>query len=446
LTRLLVKGARVMDPAAGLDEQLDLLVDANVIVGKGVDLEDEHAEVVDAAGLVAAPAFIDLHCHLRQPGQEHKETVASGSAAAVRGGFTTVCAMPNTTPVADNRGAIEALQRTASQDASIRILPIGAITLGNDGKELAELVEMAEAGAVAFSDDGRPVGDSHVMRRALEYSIIAGRPIVDHCEDSSLSAGGLMHEGWVSARLGLPGMPAAAEEATVARDIQLAGQTGARLHLAHVSTEGSVELIRRAKENGVEVTAEVTPHHLTLSHELVMGGDHSGEGLAYDTNCKVNPPLRTPDDVAACVAGLREGVIDCIATDHAPHASEDKLCEFGVAAFGISGLETAFALCHGLVAKGQIDLATLINRLTAGPARVFGLDESFNALGSLADGAPADIVLLDPGERWMVDPNLFASKGKNTPLAGRLLTGRVKATIASGVLVWDQLRETVAVD
>lgn len=443
MSDLLIRGGRLIDPALSRDEIADVLVADGRVRAVGSDLAvDEGTETVDAGGLIVAPGFVDLHCHLRQPGQEHKETIASGTAAAIRGGFTTVCAMPNTSPAIDNGGLVEAMLRTAATEGVARVLPIGAITRGSEGHELADLGEMAAAGAVAFSDDGRPVDDAAIMRRALEYSLILDLPVVDHCQDSRLSAGAVMHEGWVAARLGLQGAPAAAEEAAVARDLQLAELSGAHIHIAHVSTAGSVELVRRAKDRGINVTAEVTPHHLTLNHELVMGGaEAAGESLAYDSNAKVNPPLRAPEDVAACVAGLREGVIDCIATDHAPHAEEDKLCEFGGAAFGISGLETAFALCNRLVVEGELDLPTLIKRLTVDPVRAFGLDRAQPGLGTLREGAPGDIVLIDPAERWVVDPAAFVSKGKNTPLGGHSRTGRVKATIYSGRLAWSELRE-----
>jgi dihydroorotase len=310
-------------------------------------------------------------------------------------------------------------------------LPIGCVTKGRAGKQLAELSELANAGAIAFSDDGSPVADAGLMRHALEYASMLAIPIIDHCEDPALAAGGVMHEGWVSTRLGLRGVPAAAEETMVARDIALAEQTGSRVHLAHVSTAGSVELVRQAKARGIAVTAEVTPHHLALTHEAVLTGPGESGAPVYDTNAKVNPPLRTPADVAACVAGLVDGTIDCIATDHAPHATQDKFCEFDHAAFGISGLETALALC-----LTTLDLETAIARLTIAPVRTLGLDRKLEGLGTLSPGAPGDVVLIDPNAEWTVEPELFASKGRNTPLAGRTLRGRVVATIASGKVVW----------
>jgi len=305
--------------------------------------------------------------------------------------------------------------------------------------------DLAEAGAVAFSDDGSPVADAGLLRRALEYATAFGVPVVEHCEEQSLSHEGVMHEGWVATRLGLHGIPAAAEEAAVARAIALAELTGAHLHVAHVSTAGSVDLVRRAKERGAPVTAEVTPHHLALTHEAVMAGaGESPGGLSYDTNAKVNPPLRTPADAEACLRGLLDGTIDAIATDHAPHAIEDKLCEFDHAAFGISGLETALALCLSLVHDERLDpdgrsLPTLVYKLTAGPVRAFGLERVEPGLGSLAVGAPGDVAVFDPEAEWTVEPELFASKGKNTPLAGRRLRGRVVTTVYAGKVVWEQM-------
>lgn len=457
---ILVKNGRVIDPTNDVDDVLDVVVEGDRVAQVGRDLREDGAEVVDAGGMVVGPGFVDLHTHLREPGQEHKETIESGCEAASRGGFTTVCAMPNTAPVIDNRGQIESVLDRA-RGTAVRVLPIGAITRGSAGSELADLAEMAGAGAVAFSDDGRPVADAALMRRALEYSLGLARPIIDHCEDPQLSRGGVMNEGWVSTRLGLAGIPAQAEEAAVARNIQLVELTGARLHLAHVSTRGSVELMRRAKEKGLPVTAEVTPHHLTLTEELVLGdaspspgqplplapSPSHGEGgsRAYDTFAKVNPPLRTQADVDACVEALADGTIDCIATDHAPHAREDKLCEFDTAAFGISGLETAFGLVYSLVEDGRLALPQLIERLTIGPARALGLERVVPGIGSLTEGSPADIAIFDLNESWLVEPETFASKGKNTPLGGWTLKGRIKATIAGGSIAWSELREVAAV-
>jgi dihydroorotase len=445
MTSLAIRGGRVIDPANGLDAVADVLIVDGRVAAVGPGAGKDASEVIDAAGLIVCPGFVDIHTHLRQPGFEHKETIASGTLAAARGGFTTVCAMPNTEPAADNAAAIEFVLRTAQGEGAVRVLPIGCVSKGRQGKELAELAELAAAGAVAFSDDGSPVADPHLMRRALEYASMLALPIIDHCEDAALAAGGVMHEGWVAARLGLRGAPGAAEEAMVARDIALAELTRSHLHIAHVSTSGSVELLRAAKARGLPVTAEVTPHHLCLTHEAVLLG--TGEvpgGLAYDTNAKVAPPLRTPEDAAACLAGLLDGTIDCIATDHAPHAIEDKLCEFDHAAFGISGLETALALCLTLVHDGRLALPSLIERLTAGPVRTLGLDRhvegpvlsGVEGIGTLSPGAPGDVALIDPEAEWTVEPERFASKGKNTPLAGRTLRGRVVATLYGGREVW----------
>jgi dihydroorotase len=463
---LAIRGGRVIDPVNGLDAVADVLIVDGRIAAVAPDLPagrhgagKEAREAVDATGLVVCPGFVDIHTHLREPGFEHKETIASGTLAAARGGFTTVCAMPNTEPAADTAAIIEFVLRTAQAVGAVRVLPIGCVTKGRLGKELAELAELAAAGAVAFSDDGSPVADAHLMRRALEYASMLRLPaggqglaIIDHCEEPALSADGVMHEGWVAVRLGLAGVPAAAEESMVARDIALAALTGGRVHIAHVSTAGSVELIRRAKANGLPVTAEVTPHHLCLNHEAVLlgvpelvGGGSSpmgarGASSAYDTDAKVSPPLRTPEDAAACIAGLLDGVIDCIATDHAPHAVEDKLCEFDQAAMGISGLETALGLCLtpvGAAREPPLPLPALIEKLTIAPVRALGLDRHVEGIGTLSVGAPGDVALIDPEAEWTVEPERFASKGRNTPLAGRRLRGRVMTTLYEGRVVFD---------
>ena len=438
MTELAIRGGRVIDPANGIDGLADVLIGDGVVSAVGKDVGRDAAETIDASGLIVAPGFVDIHTHLREPGFEHKETIETGTLAAARGGFTTVCAMPNTQPPVDSAAAVEFVLRRAAEIGVVRVLPIACVTKGRAGRELAELAELAQAGAVAFSDDGSPVADAGIMRRALEYAGMLGRPVIDHCEDPALAAGGVMHEGWVSTRLGLPGVPAAAEKTIVARDIALAEQTGSRVHIAHISTAGAVELVRQAKARGAPVTAEATPHHLALTHEAVLGAGEAPGGLAYDTNAKVNPPLRTAEDGAACVAGLLDGTIDCIATDHAPHAIQDKLCEFDEAAFGISGLETAFALCCQAIKQSgnQEGIVLLIEKLTVGPVRALGLDARVPGIGTLSVGAPADVVLLDPEGEWTVEPELFASKGKNTPLAGRTLAGRVVTTIAGGKVVW----------
>lgn len=428
---ILITNARILDPANNVDTTANLLIEDAQIAAITTDTPAA-GETIDASGLIVSPGFVDIHTHLREPGFEHKETIESGTLAAARGGFTTVCAMPNTEPPTDSAGAVDFILRHAAETGHVRVLPIACVTKHRAGQELAELAELAQVGAIAFSDDGAPVADAALMRRALEYAGMLGVPIIDHCEDPALAKDGVMHEGWVATRLGLRGIPAAAEETMVARNIALAAETGAHVHLAHISTAGSVELIRHAKSRGIPVTAEVTPHHLALTHEAVLTGPaESPATLFYDTNAKVNPPLRTPEDVAACVAALLDRTIDCIATDHAPHATQDKLCEFDHAAFGISGLETALALI-----LTAVNIETAIARLTMAPVRTLNLDRAIPMLGTLSVGAPADVTLIDPNAEWTVEPELFATKGKNTPLAGRALRGKVVATIASGKVVW----------
>lgn len=423
---LLIRGGRIIDPSQGIDAVGDLLVSDGRIRRLGAaqrEAPPSGCAMVDAGGMVVCPGFIDLHCHLRQPGFEEKETIATGTRAAAGGGFTTVCCMPNTRPPMDSAATVEYVRSVAASEGVVRVLPIGCVTRGRGGRELADFGELLASGVVALSDDGSPVADARLMRSALEYSRSTGTPVIDHCEDLALSDGGMMNEGQVAAKLGLKGIPALAEERMVARDIGLAKETGGRLHVAHVSTRGSVDLVRRAREDGVAVTAEATPHHLTLTDDAVTG---------YRTNAKVNPPLRRAGDVEALLAGLREGVIDAIATDHAPHAARDKDCDFGSAAFGISGFETALGSLMGLVHRGQLDLPVLIARLTVGPASVLRRAD----LGTLKPGAPADVVVFDPEKEWVVDPDEFASKGKNTPLAGVTLRGKVMATLVGGVVVY----------
>ncbi len=442
MSTLAIHNARVIDPALGRDGIADIVIVDGRIARIGPNEGDAvlDADRIDATGLVVAPGFVDLHTHLREPGFEYKETIATGTLAAARGGFTTVCAMPNTMPALDSRPAVESVLREAEASGHVRVLPVGSITRGRQGKELSPAGELANSGVVALSDDGDAVADPSLMRHALEYSTVFHLPVAQHCEDPALVRDGHMHEGWVATRLGLRGRPASAEETMVARDIALAELAGAHLHIQHVSTAGSVALIRAARERGAHVTAEVTPHHLTLTHEEVAFGrlDANGYGtIAYNANAKVNPPLREQSDVEACVAALRDGVIDAIATDHAPHALGDKDVEFDLAAAGISMIETAFGLAMTLVHSGQIDLPTLIERLTAGPVRAWGLDRraGLDGIGTLAPGALGDLVILDPDAEWVVNPTEFASMGKNTPLAGRTLKGRVVATVYGGTVV-----------
>jgi len=417
---LLVRGGRIIDPSQEIDKTANLLVKDGKIawLGEGNPPDDDFA-VLDAGGLIVCPGLIDMHCHLRQPGGEKKETIASGTWAAARGGFTTVCCMPNTDPPLDNEAMMNYVRTVAAREGIIRVFPIGCVSVGRKGEELADLNEMEMNGAVAFSDDGSMVRNDDVMRRALEYSRDFNRPIIDHCEDMSLTKDGQVNEGAIAQEMGLPGIPASAEESIVKRDIELAKETGGHVHIAHVSTEGSVDLIRAAKETGVHITAEVTPHHLTLTDADV---------LKYGTLAKVSPPLRTKQDTIALLRALNDAVIDIVATDHAPHTKADKDCPFKQAAFGISGLETALGSLVGLILKSELSLNNMIAALTMGPAHVLG----YAKLGTLEIGAPADVCIFDLHKEWVVDPEKLATKGKNTPLAGQKLTGKVMATIYTG--------------
>jgi dihydroorotase len=416
----------VIDPSRGTDGPADLLVAGGRIeaVGRNIPVPDG-AEVIEARGRVVAPGLVDVHVHLREPGQEHMETVATGATAAVAGGFTAVCAMPNTDPVIDNQAAVGFVVRQAIRAGKARVFPIGCISLGQKGQQLAEFGEMVGAGAVAVSDDGRPVVSSQLMRTALEYAKVFGIPVADHCEDPTLSAGGAMHEGLVSTRLGLKGIPAAAEEIMVARDILLSELTGGHVHLCHMSTRGSVELIRWAKDKGLRVSAEATPHHFALTQERV---GH------YDTNAKMNPPLREEEDRAAIREALRDGTIDCIATDHAPHHYDAKQREFDDAPNGIVGLETALGLgIRELVAPGLLTLPQLIERMSTIPARLFRLEG-----GTLAVGAPADIVVFDPAREWVVREQELHSRSTNSPFLGETLVGQADLTLVGGRVVFDR--------
>ncbi|HXI63465.1 MAG TPA: dihydroorotase [Gemmatimonadales bacterium] len=421
---LLLRGGRVIDPSRNFDEPADVLIQDGKIaaVGRGVGAPDG-TDVRDVRDHVVAPGLVDVHVHLREPGNEDVETVATGARAAAAGGFTAVCAMPNTDPVTDNQAAVGFIVRQSVRAGLTRVYPIGAISVGQKGERLSEFGEMVGAGAVAVSDDGKPVVSSHLMRTALEYARTFDIPVADHCEEPTLADGGVMHEGLVSARLGLKGIPSAAEEIMVARDAMLAGLTGGHVHLCHMSTRGSVEVIRRAKEQGIRVTAEVTPHHLVLT-------DRACE--RYDTHAKMNPPLREAADVAALRAALKEGVVDCIASDHAPHAYDAKEAAFDDAPFGIVGLETAFGVAYTeLVVSGVLTLPELLHRMSTAPASVFGLPGG----GTLGQGAVADIVVLDVTDPWTVDPTAFCSKSRNTPFAGRVLTGRATLTLVGGKIV-----------
>jgi dihydroorotase len=421
---LLIQNGRVVDPVNSVDAVQDVLIDGDRVqrIGRGLTPPPD-ATVLDATGKVVCPGFIDMHVHLREPGLEYKETVASGTRAAAAGGFTAVCCMANTQPVNDNRAVTDYIRAKAATEGIVRVYPIGAVTRGLGGKELAELAELAEAGCVAFSDDGRCVMNAALYRRAMEYTLPFGAPVISHAEDDDLSHGTAMNEGVVSTELGIPGAPAAAEDVMVARDILLAELTGAHVHIAHLSTSGAVRLVRDAKARGVRVTAEVTPHHLLLTDEAVRG---------FDTNTKMNPPLRTKRDVEVLLEGLIDGTIDCIATDHAPHAASEKEGEYDQAAFGIVGLETAVGLLlDRLVKTGALPLGTLIARLSRDPARLLGLPG-----GSLAAGAPADVTILDLEAGWTIDPARFQSKSRNSPFGGWALTGRPWKTIVGGRIVW----------
>ena len=424
--RLLLKRGRVVDPARGVDDIQDVLLSPSGILEVGVRVSARGATVVDAKGLVVCPGFIDLHTHLREPGREDKETIRTGTRAAAAGGFTAVCAMPNTDPVNDHAGITRSILEKARAEGATRVYPIGAITRGQRGEELAEFGDLKDAGCVAVSDDGRPVESARMMRRALEYAKAFDLPVIDHCEEPSLSDKTVMNEGPVATLLGLRGAPAAAESIIVERDIQLAALTGGRLHVAHVSTQASVEAIRRGKARGVRVTAEVTPHHLLLTDQLVKDSE-------YDTATRVNPPLRSEADRQALILGLRDGTLDCIATDHAPHTVDDKKVEYDAAAPGIVGLETAVALClDRLVHSGLLELEHLVALLSTNPARVLGLPG-----GSLAPGAPADVTVLDLGRKRQVDPTRFESKGRSTPFAGLVLRGWPVLTVVGGKVVFD---------
>jgi dihydroorotase len=421
---ILIQGGRVIDPSRGTDGVADVYLTDGKVAAVGSNIVGEEGTlVIPAAGKVVAPGLIDLHVHLREPGQEDQETVATGAMAAAAGGFTAVCAMPNTDPVVDNQGTVGFIVSQAQRAAKARVYPIGAISLGQRGEKLAEFGELVGAGAVAVSDDGKPVTSSHLMRTALEYARTFGIPVADHCEDLALAEGGAMHEGIVATRLGLKGIPAAAEEIMVARDIILAELTGGHVHLCHMSTRGSVELIRRGKERGIRVTAEATPHHFTLTHEACEG---------YNTNAKMNPPLRENADREAIRQALRDGTLDVIASDHAPHHYDAKEREFDDAPNGILGLETALGLAISeLVETGLMSLSDLLLRMSTQPARIFNLPG-----GSLGVGAPADVVMFDPKARWTVDPSRFHSRSRNTPFGGRSLTGRAEVTIVRGRVVY----------
>jgi len=424
VSTLLLKGGRVIDPTQNLDAKRDVLLADGKVAKIRARLEaPERARVVSCAGLVVTPGLIDVHVHLREPGEEHKETIATGAAAAAAGGFTSICAMPNTDPPIDDPAAVGFVASEGRRAGAARVYPVGCISAGRAGKRLALVGEMVGAGAVAITDDGSPVMDSGLMRVALEYAQAFGIPVADHPEDLGLSATGHMNEGLVSTRLGLPGKPNAAEDIHIVRDLLLAELTGGHIHLQHVSTRFGVESIRQAKARGVRVTAEATPHHLTLTHESVDG---------YRTEAKMNPPLRTAEDRAAVREGLADGTLDTIATDHAPHHYDEKETAFAEAPNGIVGLETALGvILTKVVGEGVIDLPTMVERMSCAPAWAFGLPG-----GTLAEGSPADVTVFDPAEEWTVDPALFRSKSRNTPFGGWELRGRTRLTVVGGRVVY----------
>lgn len=420
--KLLIQNGHLIDPAANENTGMNVLIEDGKVAAwlKAADGVPEGAEIFDASGFLVAPGFIDLHVHLREPGQEHKETIASGCAAAAAGGWTSVCPMPNTNPVNDNAAITRYMIEQAEHAGQANVFPIGAITKSSDGAELAEMGEMKAAGAVAVSDDGRPVPNAGIMRRAMQYAKDFDLPVIDHCEDKSLSAGGVMHEGRVSLLLGLKGMPALAEEIDAVRDIILARETGAHIHIAHVSTKGAIEAVRRAKNEGINVTCEVTPHHFTLT-------DRSIEG--YDTNYKMAPPLRSEEHLEAVIEGIKDGTIDAIATDHAPHHHDEKALEFDRAPMGITGLETGVGLAFNeLVHKGIIGLERLVELCSTNPARIFKLA----GRGTLAPGSVADITIIDPDHKWTYRNAESRSKSRNCPFDGWEFTGRAVATIVGG--------------
>lgn len=420
--KLLIKGGRVVDPANDIDAVMDVLVEDGLISAVEVNILDREGTIIDASGKIVCPGFVDIHVHLREPGYEYKENIATGTRAAAAGGFTTVCCMPNTDPVIDNASVATFVRERAAKSGVVNVLPIGSISKAQAGQELTEMAELVAAGCVAVSDDGYPVKDASLMRHALEYAKMFDLPVLSHCEESSLSRDGQMHEGYYSILYGLKGIPPAAEEIMVEREIIMSAMTDAHVHICHVSTRGSLEMIREAKARGVKVTCEVTPHHLTLTDELV--GD-------YDTDTKVNPPLRSREHLMALRQGLLDGTIDCIATDHAPHHVESKDCEYELAAFGISGLETAVAVVMDkLVSQGLLDMMQMVDLFALGPADVLGIYK-----GTLDVGAAADITIIDPELTRVVEPSQFYSKGKNTPFKGQTLRGWPWMTIVNGIVV-----------
>jgi dihydroorotase len=423
--QLLLKKGRLVDPAARRDEEIDLLIRDGVIEKMGANLAVHDAQSYDLKGKVIAPGFIDMHVHLREPGFEYKETILTGAAAAAAGGFTAVCCMPNTEPAIDDESVVRYIQSKAKSalNGLVDVYPVAAVTKGRRGEQLAPLAELSDAGAVAFSDDGAPVYDAEIMRRAMEYAAMFGKPVIQHAQEMSMTKGGVMNEGSVSTALGLPGMPSLAEDIMVSRDIQICRYTRGQYHVAHLSTAGAVDLVRRGKGEGVNVTCEVTPHHFTLTDEAVRG---------YNTNTKMNPPLRTSSDVEAVRWGLRDGTIDVIATDHAPHSYDEKEVEFQFAPFGIVGLETAIGISvTELVQSGVLTLAQLIEKLSVNPRRILHLPSIV-----IAEGEAANLTIFDPAAEWIVDPPSLKSRSKNTPFGGRKLIGKPIGVLNNGQSYW----------
>jgi dihydroorotase len=429
--KLLLTGARIIDPAQNIDSRMDIFLEDGKIAKMGTNLSksikskdsDKITKIIDLAGMILVPGLIDMHTHLREPGLEYKETIASGAAAAVAGGFTSIACMPNTNPINDNRSITEFIRRKAGEAALANVYPIGAISNGSAGSQLTEFWDLKEAGIVALSDDGKPVMDAALMRRALEYAYSLGLPVISHCEDTNLSGNGLINEGYYSTILGLRGTPGIAEEAMIARDILIAEFTDTCVHIAHVSTAGSVRLIRDAKKRGLKVTAETAPHYFTLTDEALQ---------SYDTNFKVNPPLRSEKDVTAIKEGLADGTIDVIACDHAPHGRTDKEVEFEYAANGISGLETSLSLSLNLIQNKTLNWPELIAKMSVNPARIMNIPK-----GTLKAGADADVTVIDPLLKWTIDIQAFHSRGKNSPFNGRQMQGKAILTIVGGDIKYD---------
>ena len=436
---ILIQNGRLIDPTQNLDSNKDILIENGLISKIGNNLIHSTAHKINAKGLIVSPGFIDLHCHLREPGYESSETIKTGTAAAAAGGYTTICAMPNTNPTMDSKIAIKYVQEESKKNGYVNVLTIGAITKNRDGKELTPMVELAELGVVGFSDDGNPVYDANIMRQALNYSTITNTPIINHCEVLELSKGGLINEGPISTRLGVKGIPWAAESIMAYRDIQLSKLTGGKLHIAHVSTKATLDIIKDAKESGINVTCEVTPHHITLTENILLGKNKSGSGFAslnlnsYDTNAKVKPPLRNITDVEAMINGIKNGVIDFIATDHAPHKFLSKNTTLENAEFGISNIETALSSSLSLFHNSQISLDLIIEKLSSSPAKFLNISD----IGNLKKGSRADITIFDPNKIWTVNYNEFYSKGKNTPINGYKMKGKVIFTIVSGKIKFE---------